>query len=75
CLFASIAILALPFIDNIFVIVCVIGVTIFYLGLRISPKWALVADNSPYRLVGTIGGLQKFANFGGAGLAPLITGL
>ncbi|AYF36218.1 MFS transporter [Francisella tularensis subsp. holarctica] len=75
CLVASIAILALPFIDNIFVIVCVIGVTIFYLGLRISPTWALVADISLYSLVGTIGGLQNFANFVGAGLAPLITGI
>ena len=75
CLVASIAILALPFIDNIFIIVCVISVTIFCLGLRISPTWALVADISPYSLVGTIGGLQNFANFVGAGLAPLITGI
>ncbi|WP_395167456.1 MFS transporter [Francisella salimarina] len=75
CLVASIAILALPFIDNIFIIVCVISVTIFCLGLRISPTWALVADISPYRLVGTIGGLQNFANFVGAGLTPLITGI
>ncbi|AJI74119.1 major Facilitator Superfamily protein [Francisella philomiragia subsp. philomiragia ATCC 25015] len=75
CLVASIAILVLPFIDNIFIIVCVISVTIFCLGLRISPTWALVADISPYSLVGTIGGLQNFANFVGAGLAPLITGI
>ncbi|MEY8715421.1 MFS transporter [Francisella philomiragia] len=75
CLVASIAILALPFIDNILIIVCVISVTIFCLGLRISPTWALVADISPYSLVGTIGGLQNFANFVGAGLAPLITGI
>ncbi|MDE5012689.1 MFS transporter, partial [Francisella tularensis subsp. holarctica] len=58
-----------------FVIVCVIGVTLFYLGLRISPTWAFVADISPYSLVGTIGGLQNFANFGGAGLAQIITGI
>ncbi|QIW09583.1 MFS transporter [Francisella sp. LA112445] len=75
CLIASIAILTLPFIQNIFLIVVVIGVTIFCLGLRVSPTWALVADISPRHLVGTIGGAQNFANFVGAGLAPLITGI
>ncbi|GAB4222064.1 MAG: MFS transporter [Francisella sp.] len=74
CLVASISILSLPFIDNIFVIVIVIGVTIFCLGLRVSPTWALVIDISPRNSVGTIGGLQNFANFVGAGLSPLITG-
>ncbi|WP_212789374.1 MFS transporter [Francisella halioticida] len=74
CLIASIAILTLPYIQNIFLIVVVIGITIFCLGLRVSPTWALVADISPSHLVGTIGGAQNFANFIGAGLAPLITG-
>lgn len=75
CIIASLSILTLPFIDNIFVIVCVIGVAIFCLGLRISPTWALVTDISPPHLIGTIGGAQNFANFIGAGLAPLITGI
>ncbi|APC92061.1 MULTISPECIES: MFS transporter [Francisella] len=75
CLIASISILVIPFIDDIFVIVCVIGITIFCLGLRISPTWALVADISPPQLLGIIGGAQNFANFIGAGLAPLITGV
>lgn len=74
CIVASLSILTLPFIDNIFVIVCVIAVAIFCLGLRISPTWALVTDISPSHLVGTIGGAQNFANFIGAGLAPLVTG-
>jgi MFS family permease len=51
-----------------------ISITIFCLGLRVSPTWALVADISPTHLLGTIGGVQNFANFIGAGLAPLITG-
>lgn len=75
CLIASVAILVLPYIENIFLIVVVIGITIFCLGLRVSPTWALVADISPRHLVGTIGGAQNFANFVGGGLAPLITGI
>ena len=74
CIVAAISILSLPFIDNIFVIVCTIGVAVFCLGLRISPTWALVADISSANMVGTIGGAQNFANFIGAGLAPLVTG-
>jgi sugar phosphate permease len=74
CFVASISIFSLPYLNNIFIIVTMISITIFCLGLRVSPTWALVADISPTHLLGTIGGVQNFANFIGAGLAPLITG-
>jgi MFS family permease len=75
CLVAGIAMVTIPFIENIYAIVGVISLTIFCLGLRVAPTWALVADMSPPTMVGTIGGIQNFANFIGAGLAPLATGL
>ncbi len=75
CLVASVAMVTIPFIENIYAIVGVISLTIFCLGLRVAPTWALVADMSPPTMVGIIGGIQNFANFIGAGLAPLATGL
>ena len=75
CIIASISMLIIPMIDNIYIIITLISISIFALGLRISPTWALVADMSSKNSVGTIGGIQNFANFVGGGLAPLVTGI
>ncbi|AXA34467.1 MFS transporter [Francisella adeliensis] len=75
CAVAGLSIIILPFIDNLTISIVIISISIFCLGLRISPIWALVADISSKESVGTVGGIQNFANFIGAGLAPLLTGI
>lgn len=74
CIIAGLAIVALPFIEDLKLTIIIISISIFFLGLRISPTWALVADISSKETVGSIGGIQNFSNFVGAGLAPLLTG-
>ncbi|KEI35298.1 D-galactonate transporter [Francisella sp. W12-1067] len=74
CLIAGVAIIVIPILDNILSIIFFISISIFCLGLRISPTWAIIADIAPPKLIGIVGGIQNLANFIGAGLAPLTTG-
>ena len=74
CTIAGFTIIALPFITDLKLSIVTISISVFCLGLRISPTWALVADISSKETVGSIGGIQNFSNFVGAGLAPLLTG-
>ncbi|MFC4892558.1 MFS transporter [Pseudofrancisella aestuarii] len=75
CIIAGLSMLLIPFIQNIYLIITLISISVFALGLRISPTWALVADMSCKNSVGLIGGIQNFANFTGGALAPLVTGV
>lgn len=70
CLIAGVAIMVIPILDNILSIIFLISISVFCLGLRISPTWAIVADIAPPKLIGIVGGTQNLANFIGAGLAP-----
>ena len=74
CTIAGFAIVALPFIADLKLSIVIISISVFCLGFRISPTWALVADISSKETVGSTGGIQNFSNFVGAGLAPLLTG-
>ena len=49
-------------------------VSLFAGALRVGVLWALVGDIAPPGAVGRFGGIQNFANFVGAALAPIGTG-
>lgn len=74
CIVAGIIVFPINYIDNLFVVMACISISLFCLELRTGVLWAMVGDLSPSESVGTLGGIQNFANFLGGSLAPIITG-
>ena len=75
CLIAGIVVFPLNAIVSTPLLITLISISVFCLELRPGVLWALVGDLAPFEAVGLLGGIQNFANFVGATLAPSITGL
>ena len=75
CLLAAIAVAPLNYIQDTGIAVALMTLSLFAGALRVGVLWALVGDIAPSEVVGTFGGIQNFANFVGAALAPIGTGL
>jgi MFS family permease len=73
-LLAGLAILPVNYIHDLTVAVLLFAISTFMVSARVGVLWALVGDISPKEVVGTFGGIQNFANFIGAALAPVGTG-
>jgi MFS family permease len=74
CLLAAIAVAPLNYIHETSIAVILITISLFAGALRVGVLWALVGDIAPPGAVGSFGGIQNFANFVGAALAPMGTG-
>lgn len=74
CLLAAIAVAPLNYVHDTGLAVLLMTVSLFAGALRVGVLWALVGDLAPPRGVGALGGIQNFANFVGAALAPIVTG-
>jgi MFS family permease len=75
CLLAAIAVAPLNYVHDTGTAVMLMTISLFAGALRVGVLWALVGDITPPALVGSFGGIQNFANFVGAALAPIGTGL
>jgi sugar phosphate permease len=74
CLLAAIAVAPLNYVHDTGLAVLLMTVSLFAGALRVGVLWALVGDLAPQGGVGALGGIQNFANFVGAALAPIGTG-
>jgi MFS family permease len=75
CLLAAVAVAPLNYVRETGTAVALMTLSLFAGALRVGVLWALVGDIAPAEAVGSFGGIQNFANFVGAALAPLGTGL
>ncbi len=75
CLISGFASIPVNYVTNLTVVMILITVSIFAYNMIPGIIWALVGDLSPIEAVGSFGGIQNFANFVGATLAPIGTGL
>jgi MFS family permease len=74
CLIAGLASFPINYVDSLSVAIILFTISTFAVSARVGVMWALVGDISPKEIVGTVGGIQNFANFIGGALAPMITG-
>ncbi len=74
CLLAAAAVAPVNYIHDTGLAVLLMTVSLFAGALRVGVLWALVGDIAPPRAVGSLGGIQNFASFVGAALAPVGTG-
>ncbi|MGC9963890.1 MAG: MFS transporter [Syntrophobacteraceae bacterium] len=74
CLLAAVAVAPLNYVHETSLAVILMTVSLFAGALRVGVLWALVGDIAPPGAVGRFGGIQNFANFVGAALAPIGTG-
>lgn len=75
CLLAAVAAAPLNYVGDTGIAVLLMTLTVFAGSLKVGVLWALVGDIAPRESLGSFGGIQNFANFVGAALAPLGTGL
>lgn len=74
CLLAALAVAPLNYVHQTAIALMLVTVSLFAGALRVGVLWALVGDIAPPGSVGSFGGIQNFANFIGAALAPIGTG-
>jgi sugar phosphate permease len=74
CLLAAVAVAPLNYVHDTGMAVLLMTISLFAGALRVGVLWALVGDIAPPEGVGSLGGIQNFANFVGAALAPIGTG-
>ncbi|MBP2660552.1 MAG: major facilitator superfamily 1 [Firmicutes bacterium] len=74
CVLAAIAVIPVNYIQDTTWAMVLITISLFAGALRVGVLWALVGDLTPPEAVGTFGGIQNFASFIGATLAPIGTG-
>jgi MFS family permease len=74
CLLAAVAVAPLNYVHETGLALMLMTVSLFAGALRVGVLWALVGDITPPEAVGSFGGIQNFANFAGAALAPMATG-
>ncbi len=74
CLLAAAAAAPVNYVHDTNSAVILMSVSLFAGALRVGVLWALVGDIAPPEAVGVFGGIQNFASFVGAALAPLGTG-
>lgn len=74
CLLAAIAVAPVNYIHDTNLAILLMTVSLFAGALRVGVLWALVGDIAPPSAVGSFGGIQNFASFVGASLAPVGTG-
>jgi MFS family permease len=74
CILAAVAVVPVNYIDNTAIAMTLITISLFAGALRVGVLWALVGDLAPAEVVGTFGGIQNFASFVGATIAPIGTG-
>jgi sugar phosphate permease len=74
CILAAIAVIPVNYVENTTLAIALITISLFAGALRVGVLWALVGDLAPAEAVGTFGGIQNFASFVGATLAPIGTG-
>ena len=74
CLLAAVAVAPLNYVHETSMAVMLMTISLFAGALRVGVLWALVGDIAPPGAVGSFGGIQNFANFVGAALAPIGTG-
>ena len=75
CLLAAVAVAPLNYVHGTGLALTLMTVSLFAGALRVGVLWALVGDIAPAEAVGIFGGIQNFASFVGAALAPIGTGL
>lgn len=75
CLLAGIIVIPVNHVNSLTTVVILLTISTFAVSVRVGVLWALVGDVSPKEAVGTFGGIQNFANFVGATLAPIGTGI
>ena len=75
CLVSGIVAIPINYVNSLFIVMTLITVSLFAYNMIPGVVWALVGDLSPEEAVGTFGGIQNFANFIGATLAPIGTGV
>ena len=75
CLISGVAAIPINYIDSLGIVMTLITISLFANNMIPGVLWALVGDLSPEEAVGTFGGIQNFANFIGATLAPIGTGV
>jgi MFS family permease len=74
CLLAAVAVAPLNYVHATGMAVALMTISLSAGALRVGVLWALVGDIAPAEVVGRFGGIQNFANFIGAALAPMGTG-
>ncbi len=74
CLLAAVAVAPLNYVHQTGIALMLVTISLFAGALRVGVLWALVGDIAPAGSVGSFGGIQNFANFVGAALAPIGTG-
>jgi MFS family permease len=74
CLLSALAAAPVNYVHNANLAVALTSVSLFAGALRVGVLWAMVGDMAPPEAVGVFGGIQNFASFVGAALAPLGTG-
>ncbi|MFT6836194.1 MAG: MFS family permease [Francisellaceae bacterium] len=75
CLISGIASIPINYVSSLTMTMTLITISLFAYNLIPGVIWAMVGDLSPKESVGSFGGIQNFANFIGATMAPIGTGL
>ncbi|MCP4180911.1 MAG: MFS transporter [bacterium] len=75
CLVSGVVAIPINYVNSLWIVMTLITVSLFAYNMIPGVVWALVGDLSPEEAVGTFGGIQNFANFIGATLAPIGTGV
>jgi len=75
CLISGVAAIPIDYVSSLWVVMTLITISLFANNMIPGVLWALVGDLSPKEAVGMFGGIQNFANFIGATLAPVGTGV